>query len=252
MQNVLENIKHNFEKNVGSVYSLMNFDQVLLGFTIKSISDLVENLKNSHSISNPSLTGEKTLNILETIQKNESLRPQYSQIYNQCVVLLVSYFGSSVGDIFKSCLTMRFNDGIDAQFLKEEIKLSLGELYDLSFNLSDNIGEIIANKKDISFQDMQSISRAFRDYFGFETEKDKKVNNIITGQACRHVIVHSGNIADSKLQNQVKNANPRDIKQNIKAGEEIQFSPEEIQIVGDSMKKYIETVTESLLKTKEV
>jgi hypothetical protein len=44
-------------------------------------------------------------------------------------------------------------------------------------------------------------------------ERDKDVNNIILGQACRHVIAHRGAVVDERLVRQVKGAQPRTIKE---------------------------------------
>lgn len=242
----LSEIVSNFKKNIDSVYSLMDFDKVILDYSIKAISELADKLKNLHKIDNPHLTAANTLQALMQISSNNSLRNQYNQIFNQCIVLLVSYFGSAIGDIFKYCLTEKLKEGISDHIRKEEIKISLGELRDSDFNLSETIGELIASKKDISFQDMQSISKAFKEYFDLDIKRDKIVNNIIIGQACRHVIVHCGNIADSRLLRQIEKSIPRDIKQNIELREIIQFEPAEIKIVGDSMKEYIIKIVDAL------
>jgi len=251
MKEKLQTIQENFEKNVESVYTLMNFDRLILDYSISSITQLVEKLKSHHHIDNPQLTALNTLSNLQKIRKHGSLKRHYMHIFNQCIVLLVSYFGSTIADIFKFCLAERVKEGLTENIAREEIKLSLGELQEYNFNLSDCIGELVVNKKDISFQDMQSISRAFKEYFGFEPQKDKIVNNIIAGQACRHIIVHSGNIANCRLIRQISHAEPRDIKMRIKENELIEFIPDEIRIVGDSMKTYVSRIIEELLNINE-
>jgi hypothetical protein len=217
----------------------MNFDELVLDYAIKSIEDLTGKLKKM-GIDNPRLTAESTLSSLKNIHSNNSLKPKYQTIFNQCIVLLVAYFSSTVSDIFKVALKEKLCKGELGQLSKEEVKISLGELRDMDFNLSEYIGDVVANKKEISFQDMQSITRAFKEYLGVEIQKDTVVNNIIVGQASRHAFVHSGGTIDARLLKQISNATPRDIKETCNLGDTITFSTEEITMVAESMKKYIE------------
>lgn len=232
----------NFKLNVDYVYRLMNFDRNVLDFSIKTLESLADKLKNQHKIDNPYISVDNSLTALKQVRQNGSMRQQYDTIFNQCIVLLVSYFSSALSDIFKFSLNERVKSGVNGQLAKEEIKISLAELSEFEFNISDNIGDIIANKKEISFQDMQSVARAFRDYLEIEIEKDKIVNNLIVGQACRHIIVHAGDVVNSKLIKQLSFASPRDIMLDISIGEHIRFTPEEIKIVGESMITYTENV----------
>lgn len=243
MNSIGKQIIDNFKKNIVSVENLANFDRVVLHFAISSVELLQERLKEKFT--NERLLATATLKQLKNIRENDSMRPQYEEIFNQCVVLLVSYFGSAVSDIFKEYVSLCLSDRPD-KVLREELKFTIRELCDYGFDLSDQIGEIIALKKDISFQDMKSISRNFHDFLGVSIERDKKVNNIILGQTCRHVIVHAGAIADAKLTKQVSEANPRDLKKQIVENSQIQFTADEIKILGNSMLAYLNNLVEQL------
>ena len=157
-----------------------------------------------------------------------------------CVpVSSVSYFTSSLHDLFDTSVTKVLISGEVPKKLKpKDLKLTLGELKENNFNLSNNIGSIISNKFNISFQDMGSISRAMKDYLGVELPMNKTINNIITMQACRHAIAHAGEVADKQLINQLRNSSDRDIQKNLKEGKKIQFSPEEVKFGGNEMVKY--------------
>lgn len=98
MNSIGKQIIDNFKKNIASVESLANFDRVVLDFAISSIDSLQERLKEKFA--NERLLATATLKQLKNIRENDSMRPQYKEIFNQCVVLLVSYFGSAVSDIF--------------------------------------------------------------------------------------------------------------------------------------------------------
>lgn len=232
-------IEQKFQANVESVYALMEFDHTVLDVAITRISELQERLTKHHKIENPRLDAGRTLELLKNIRKNDSLRNRYQVIFNQGVVLLVSYFGSAAGEVFKSFLPKALKRCASDRLLREEIRLSLGEIQSLNFDLSDEIGEIVAGKKDISFHDMQSIARAFKDYFGYEPPRSNDVNNIVLAHACRHAIVHAGSVADSRLMRQIAQAQPRTAKVGLKEREEIRFTPDEVKIVGDSMLRYV-------------
>ncbi len=89
---------------------------------------------------------------------------------------------------------------------------------------------------------MQAIHRAFKEYLNISIEKDNTVHNIILAQACRHVIVHSGGVASERLTRQIKGAYPRDVKDKITKDSKVQFSPDEVETISESMKKYIESL----------
>lgn len=80
------------------------------------------------------------------------------------------------------------------------MKLTAAELLELTESPNDSsIATLFIDKKDLSFQDMQAISRAFKDYISVEITKNKTVNNIIPAQACRNVIVHAGGKITNRL-----------------------------------------------------
>jgi hypothetical protein len=240
-----QDFENSFRQNVEYVYNLMEFDNIVLKSAIDSLVEMKKKLKENH-FDNPLIVVEGTLKSLQQIRNNGSLRPKYETIYNQCIVLLVSYFDSTVGDAFRYFLTARLKHGVDDRIADEEIKISLRDLEASDFSLAGSIGNIIVREKKISFQDMKSIARAFEYYFGIQIEQDATVNNIVLGQACRHAIVHRGNSVDEILLKQVYNAHPRNIKEEMLNRDKIQFTPEEIQKVGESMKSYISSLLNKL------
>jgi hypothetical protein len=88
---------------------------------------------------------------------------------------------------------------------------------------------------------MQSIARSFEQYIEIdEIPHDKVVNNIILSQACRHCIVHDGSAVNKKAVEQLKSANPRDLKPNLKIDDKILFTEDEIKVIATSMMQYID------------
>ncbi len=227
-----------FDTNVKLAFDLMDFDRIVVDFATLQLQQRQEYLKKA-SILNQYSSLEPAIKQLKAIRDNDSLRPRYQAILNQGLVLLVSYFASTVSEVFDRALSYLVKEIKPPGLMKQKIELTVEDLRSPEFDLEANLGGLIIEKNDISFQDMKSISRSFKEYFDFEPLKAREVNNIIVAQACRHAIAHKGAVADLQLINQVKNALPRDVKQQIKVGESVLFSKEEIETVGKSMKQYL-------------
>ena len=225
----------------------MNFDRDVLSFAIQAIDDLQNRLRQHHQLDNPHLSAERTLTILRGYREHDSLRSRYQTIFNQALVLLVSYFGSSVHDLFRNGVTQALIAGKDAALLKEYVKLTLLELRDAEFDLKNIAADLLINAKDISFQDMKSISRAFDEHLKVKIPRDQTVNDIILAQACRHVIVHAGGVINSQTIRQVSGATPRKLKQELDVGKIVQFTVEEVRLVATAMETYLNNVEKMLL-----
>ncbi|MGD9489198.1 MAG: hypothetical protein AB7W47_14365 [Calditrichaceae bacterium] len=236
-----------FRENIDAVDRLANFDRVVLDYSIKAIEDLQNKLKRNFT--NESLLATRTLKDLNNIRVHDSMRTQYQEIFNQCVVLLVSHFGSTITELFKYYVTSNIDVLKNQKAFSEEFKLSPMEMSEFNFNLRDHIGEIIISKKNISFQDMQSINRSFKDFLNIDIVRDEINNDIIMGQACRHVIVHSGSNPDKKMLRQIASAVPRNLKPKIRESSKIQFDSKEIARLATSMKMYVENLVNQLDET---
>ena len=227
-----------FEQHVQSVRRLMNFDRDVLAVTIDHLRILRDDLKKHHKLDNPHLTAERTLTAIEQIRQNDSLRPRYQTIFNQALVLLVSYFGSAVSDIFRRGASLAIENVPESPILKQELRLTVGALRGVTADVQGSIPDLLIEFQDISFQDMQSIGRTFRTYFQVDMDRTSAVNDVIVGQACRHVIVHTGGTVDDRLIRQVSSATPRCVKPKLSVGEHVQFTPEEVEKVAESMRTY--------------
>jgi hypothetical protein len=240
----MNKIESTFSEHVHSVKKLMNFDRIVVDLAIKNINELHDTLKQQ-GLENSRLNAERTLTMFRNFHRDDSLRPQYQAIFNQALVLLVSYFASSVHDLFRNsidrALVLETEPKWVNEMLSQKLTFTPRDIKDNDFNLRDVLPEFLIQSADISFQDMQSIKKAFEKYLGLNIERDQVVNNIILGQACRHVIVHSGGVADEKLTRQLRDAMPRNIKTDtISSGEPIQFSEEEVNSIAASMTEYIQ------------
>jgi len=221
----------------------MGFDRVVLDTAIESVKKLRDNLVNHHNLDNPHLTAQRTLDFLENIRKNDSMRTHYQTIFNQALVLIVSYFASSVHDLLRRGIHLALDAQPESPVLREEFRLTLRDLKDVDFAVREVAPDFLIQSKDISFQDMQSIARAFKNYLEIEIIRDHVVNDIILGQACRHVIVHAGGIIGDQAVRQVASASPRRVKPLLIAGDTIQFMPEDVELIAESMTSYLKSVS---------
>lgn len=228
-----------FERHVESVDRLMNFDRDVLSFAIDSIEQLQQRLTQHHQLDNPHLTAARTLEMLRGYRNHDSLRPRYETIFNQALVLLVSYFGASVHDLFRSSVSDALARDADSPLLREQVKISFAEMKEANFELRSKAPDLLVNAKDISFQDMKSIARAFKENLDIDIEKTQVVNEIIAAQACRHVIVHAGAVVNEALVRQLSGSHPRTLKPKVSVGEVIRFSPEEVTLSAKSMVTYL-------------
>jgi hypothetical protein len=237
-----------FESNVEGVRKLMRLDQDLMDIVIGGLRDLEGRLVRS-PVPVPSVLMplRNSMQHMEKVRENKSLKPRFEIVFNQAVVLLVSYFGTALEELFKMGVKARLDrDDDKTALMREELRLSFREIRDRGWQLKEIAADLLVDKKDLSFQDMKTTGQALRDYCGINMERDRTANNIIVAQACRHVIVHAGNEVTPKMLHQLRDAVPRDLKPNLVAGSLVQFAPEEVEIAASSMQNYVAAVAAQL------
>jgi hypothetical protein len=237
----LDTIRTSFADQVTGVYELLDFDRFVIDHVVGGLESLAEKLEIDGRNSAAMLVRNRVSGLLN-VRKSDSLRPRYQTIFNQCVVLLVSYFGSSVGDVFRSSTARALDRGCDVPAASQEIKLAWQDFGGTEGTVEEMFAELLVAQRDISFQDMQSVHRAFKEHLRIEIGRTEETNDIILGQAARHVIVHSGGVVDARMVRQVSAARPRRLKPAVAASERIEFTPGEVRLLGASMTSYIEAL----------
>ncbi len=227
-----------FDVNLKSIEQLVRFDDLLLDLILKPLERQRDRLVQA-KVDNPRLLPDSLISMLRNIKTNESLKAHYQALYNQWLVLLVSYFGSAVRDLFVEAAAHAIRDKSRPAVLREILEAPLEVLAEIRENNDLFLADLLASGKDLSFQDMQSIGRAFSRYFDVQIERDDLVNDIIVAQASRHAIVHAGGVADRKFLAQLRNAKPRTLKQDIHIGEQLVFTTAEITTASDAMRTYL-------------
>jgi hypothetical protein len=239
-----ENALSSFRRNIDEVDKLVNFDKQLLQIVIMNIKDLHERLKKTNG--DLRSNGGRTLEIIEGIRDNDTVRSKYTAICNQAVVLLVSHLSSALGDLFREAVAEKLQSDDPGKLLTEEIKLTLGEMREREWNLKTAAADLLIAKHDFTFQDMGSTVRAFKEYVGVVIERNEIMNNIIAAQACRHVIVHAGGRVSEKTIRQVSLANPRSFRGNLAINDLIQLNAKEIDSIKEDMFKFVEKLTNDI------
>ena len=120
-----QEIADNFKSRVEGVNKLLILDELIIGSTINILEERQENLRNA-GIESAYMLAENALLELKGIRDHESLKPGYSLIHNQCVVLLVSYFSSSMHDLFDVATTEILQSGVPKKLKDKDLKLTLG------------------------------------------------------------------------------------------------------------------------------
>ncbi len=232
-----------FRKNLEEVEGLINFDRELLQVVWLTVNGLHEHLKSRTA--DERYNGKRALDTIRGIRENESVRSKYEVIYNQAIVLLVSYFASALGDLFRQAVTERLTSSDPGKLLEEEFKITVTEMKDKDWNLQGAIPDLLIAKYDYTFQDMGATVRAFTSYTTLTPQRDQVMNNIIAAQACRHVIVHSGGRVTDRTVKQLLKVSPRELKREIATGDQLQFSLFEVKEVMANMTEFIERLATS-------
>lgn len=232
-----------FRDNIAHVRELLNIDRLILDISIR----LLEGVQKAHDrqkqpITNPTLRVDKPLTILKNIRVNDSVAPRLQVVRNQAVVLIVSHFTSAARRIFAERLAAGLREDPPAPVAKEALAISPEEILGLGDDPTSGLAEAIMRKKDVSFQDMKSMSRAFKEMLGIEVPRTPFVNDIVVAQACRHAIVHNGGIVDAKLHKQVQGAVPRRLNPGLQLGATIAFTDEEVLSAANSMECHLEAL----------
>ena len=239
-----------FRLNASAVDRLLEFDRVVLDVAVSGLRELENQLESRHLHSAVPLVRNRAT-LLENLKTTDSLRPQYETIFNQCIVLLVSYFTSAQHTLFRDAVVAALNLNADVPASSEELKMSWRGIVQAEIDQEEMFTELLIAQQNISFQDMQSVSRAFAKHLQINVEKTLDVNDIIMGHAARHVIAHAGGVVDRKMISQVKDAIPRTLKETLLEGEAIRFSPEEVRRLAASMVNHLTTLTATVVMVVE-
>lgn len=142
-------ITDNFRTQIESVEKLMNFDREVLDIAIGRISEFRKKLTTESKTSLLQVQADNTITLLKNVRKNDSLRHRYETIFNQALVLLVSYFSSSMHDLFCEGVRESLTRDTESALLKEQFRMTFRELRDANFDLREHAPDLLVQAKDI-------------------------------------------------------------------------------------------------------
>lgn len=227
-----------FVANFDQINELLELDERILRIPISMLTR-ISTVHDAIKLKRADARVDTLLGMLRNLRKNDSLAPKLQALRNQCVVLAVSHFTSAVRDIFLAAIVRDLKQGTRASLLSETLSLQIGDLLELGEAPARKLAEAIIAKKDISFQDMKSIARAFADFLVHEIPRSPRGNDIIVAQACRHAIVHNSATIDEKLVRQISSAVPRNVFAVLIVGRPIEATDQDIRTIGSSMVDYL-------------
>ena len=237
----------NFEAQLVKISKMLELDKDVISEAIKQLAELKEGMIKA-DFGNHHHYPTATIDLLEGLIRSGANRNKYISLFNQSIVLSVSYFSSTISAIFCDSLWNYLNTtkAFPNKLKKKSVKFSLAELYELNFGFSNELGRMVSRKDNISFQDTKSIKEAFNDYFNVEIQRDKNVDNIIAALSLRHAIAHNSEIIDEKCYNMLEIATNREFILQPKKDSQIKINGEELDIIMNSMKIYITSLVEQL------
>jgi len=213
--------------NVDVVLRLLTFDRDIVDVAVGVLKSVLEELEERHLHSLTTRVANRA-KVLSNLSANESLKPQYDAMFNQCVVLLVSYFGSGLHRLFRVSVAEALRVGTELPVRDAKLTVSWRSLEAGDTDRETLFADLLIAQEDISFQDMGSIARAFENNLSVVVERGAVTDNIILGQAARHAIVHAGARVDERMVKQLRGVKARTLKPQVSVGEALRFDPTEI------------------------
>jgi hypothetical protein len=235
-----------FHTSAKSVLELLDFDRVIIALAVDGLRNVASHIERSYNLPAAVITLNNRAEMLEQVRKGDSLRPKYETIFNQCVVLLVSYFDSAVHGVFRCAVIEALRTDIAVPVKSEKLSVSWSALEQTHGDRERIFADLLVAQKNISFQDMQSVVRTFKDLLNITLPRTTHTDNIILGQAARHAIVHARAIVDDRMVNQVAAAKLRTLKPEVVHMAELRFTPEEVNELSVSMTVYVQDLCSAL------
>ena len=248
MRAELNEIADRYDSNLRSIQRLMRFDRIVVEAVVELLERLYSDLEGRSNLAQN--TVKNHLDAAKNIRTNDSVRVYYDTMLNQCVVLVVSHFGSAIHDALRFGIREALKHGAKFAVGKQEIKAKMNELWaTLDVDASrraDELADILIAQHQVSFQDMQSINRAFADYLGVATPQGAVLNDIIIGQATRHCIVHTGSRMSSRGVKQIGGRQGDRLTLSFKSGDVIQYGPSDVEALASATRDYLLELLTSL------
>lgn len=244
----LVEISDRYDSSLRSIQRLMRFDRIVVETVVELLGRLEADLEGRSNLAQQAVRNH--LDSARNIRNNQSVKVYYDTMLNQCVVLVVSHFGSTVHDALRFGIREALQHGAKFAVGKQEIKARMNELWATldvdATRRADELADMLITQHQVSFQDMLSINRAFGDYLGINTAQGGFLDDIIIGQAMRHCIVHTGSRFSSRAARQIAGRQGDRLTLNYKPGDIIQFETADVDALASATQDYLRQLLTSL------
>lgn len=219
-----------FRDNMAEVKSLLKIGTEISEIAIAYLLDIyneLESLSGHLPLKNKIM---RSVSVMDKL-KNSPVHEQHNaQIYNPLLVSIVSNFESFLNDMVRAIGSN--NPEIIEWPEKTNIYLDTNLLGTKTRSLGDLILAGV-QKKGITFQDLQSTRKFFKEYLKINIEISKEnEESIIMAHAVRHIIVHAYSEVSPQFIQQIRNTK---YGRQFKEGNRIIVSE-------DTFKKYYQTL----------
>ncbi len=249
----LNPISGNFLKNSKILLNgFSTIDDVM--FLVKKQLEIKNELIKQHYQSEYVHLGN-TITLIEKIYENPEFKERFDLIYNQSIVSLVSYFTSSIEDLF--CYKLMNLASIDYKLLVKkdykditlDEKFNLKELALIQENRDEYV-KLVFKKLKLSFQDYSSIKEAFQKYFKVSILfNDAKKGTICFAQKARHLFAHTdGKVTEEFFSSVHKLAPKKTLKIDPILNTQLQFKLEDIKETISCMLEFLNLIYGELEK----
>ena len=95
----LVEISDRYDSSLRSIQRLMRFDRIVVETVVELLGRLEADLEGRSNLAQQAVRNH--LDSARNIRNNQSVKVYYDTMLNQCVVLVVSHFGSTVHDALR-------------------------------------------------------------------------------------------------------------------------------------------------------
>ena len=244
----LSEVYADLDERIDNIRTLADVNEELISIAINNLQSIRKDLAATGRNLGILSKIDNQLLMYQQVARIPQLTTKFPIIREQSVVLMVGALEVFVADVFRA-----IGNNDPKLFVwkdpKEKILVEPSLISD-EFTLGDAIINHLKTR-GFSFQDLQSLIRAFETYFDIKIDLNKaQLDILIAGTAYRNVIVHNRSVIDTQFLKQIRDTSHiTDLSQ--KKGEKIQIDDKFVRELALSIKELCEKVIALLMEEVE-
>ncbi|MFA6190703.1 MAG: hypothetical protein WC711_04325 [Candidatus Staskawiczbacteria bacterium] len=199
-------IESNFEDNIAKITLLQESPFIIGKLAMELLGSLESEAGQVPACLDVKKKLSRTIKEIDKLKEHSEIKEQFSIIYNQSLVLLISHFESLMTDLFV-CIIDNY-----PFLLKWPEKKKISIDVDILRYSSPTVGALVCKsfKGEINFQDLQSTIKFLNEFLCLEISLEETIKGkIILFQALRHIIIHNNAIVDEQFLRQIRDNKSR-------------------------------------------